>query len=394
MPLTELWLTSQEQLRDKHVQQIIAFAGTGKLLDGSVASSEFRDYLSHVPSSFLVRYADECLTTKFDDNGLALQDVINQVGRRLGFEVTDGRYRGTAGPAIGFDGLWHTSQGHAIVVEVKTTDAYQISLDTIAGYRRALIKSGLASEDQSSILMVVGRKKTDDLEAQIRGSRHAWDVRLISIDSLFRLLSLKESMEDPQIVHKICDILIPQEFTKVDGIIDIVFSAAEDIQQDDGKEVADELEEGDHKPKFVPVKFNEACAYRVQSRLGITLLRKSRATFVSADDGIALVCTVAREQRDKTIPLYWFAFHPYQRAVLENRNEAYIAFGCGSDARILLIPFKDFAAWLDGLWMTERSTGFYWHVHVTVEGDKLLLHRKKGYQNIDVTSYLLPDTAK
>ena len=40
MALTDLWLSSQEQLQDKHVQQIIAFAGEGKLSDGGIASSE------------------------------------------------------------------------------------------------------------------------------------------------------------------------------------------------------------------------------------------------------------------------------------------------------------------------------------------------------------------
>lgn len=230
MALTELWANSKEQLIEKQVHQVIAFAGTGKLLDGSVASREYREYLSHVPSDFLRRYAEECLTIKFEDNGLALQDIINEVGRRLEFGVVDGRYRGTAGTNIGFDGIWRSSKGHAIIVEVKTTDVYQINLSTIVGYRRALVKSGEANEKQSSILIIVGRKGTDDLEAQIRGSRHAWDVRLISVEALFRLLDLKEAVENPQIVGKICDILLPQEFTKVDGIIDLVFSAAEEYK--------------------------------------------------------------------------------------------------------------------------------------------------------------------
>jgi hypothetical protein len=51
-----------------------------------------------------------------------------------------------------------------------------------------LITSGQLKEDQSSILIVVGREDTGDLEAQIRGSRHAWDVRLISVDALLRLM--------------------------------------------------------------------------------------------------------------------------------------------------------------------------------------------------------------
>jgi hypothetical protein len=66
-------------LEDKLVSQVIAFAGSGKLQDGGVTSKEFREFLAQIPSPFLSRYADECLTTKFDGNGFALQDVINEV---------------------------------------------------------------------------------------------------------------------------------------------------------------------------------------------------------------------------------------------------------------------------------------------------------------------------
>lgn len=46
-------------------------------------------------------------------------------------KVTDGRYRGVKGQ-VGFDGLWMSVDGRAIVIEVKTTDAYRIDLDRIA----------------------------------------------------------------------------------------------------------------------------------------------------------------------------------------------------------------------------------------------------------------------
>lgn len=83
MSLTDIWLSSREQLADKMVKQIISFAGAGQLRDGSEASEEFRNYLSRVPSAFLARYADECLRESFDDSGFALQDIINSCVRWL-----------------------------------------------------------------------------------------------------------------------------------------------------------------------------------------------------------------------------------------------------------------------------------------------------------------------
>ena len=141
--------------------------------------------LSVVPSSLLRQYADDCLEGSFTDSGLALQEIVNQIGHRLGFVVEHGRYRGTQG-AIGFDGIWSLPDKRSIIVEVKTTDAYRIDLNTIAGYQGALKIAGKVNEDLSSILIIVGRQDTGDLEAQIRGLRYAWDIRLISVDGLLR----------------------------------------------------------------------------------------------------------------------------------------------------------------------------------------------------------------
>src|ERR1051325_841010 len=95
MSLADLWSISREQLEGKQVRQIIAFAGGGQLTDGGVGASEFREFLGLVPSGYLLRYAEECLSDSFPGSGLALQDVVNQIGKRLGYTVIDGRYRGT-----------------------------------------------------------------------------------------------------------------------------------------------------------------------------------------------------------------------------------------------------------------------------------------------------------
>jgi hypothetical protein len=126
MALHDLWKTNREELKHKHIQQIISIAGEGKLLDGNSTSAEFRELLSNVPSSQLKQYAQQCLNDKFDGSGFALQDIVNQVAVRLGFQVKEGRYRGQRGQ-YGHDGLWTLSNGHTIIVEVKTTDAYSIN---------------------------------------------------------------------------------------------------------------------------------------------------------------------------------------------------------------------------------------------------------------------------
>jgi hypothetical protein len=266
--------------------KIIAFAGDGKLRDGNAASNELRQYLSIVPSSLLRQYASDCLEGSFTDSGLALQEIVNQIGCRLGFAVEHGRYRGTQG-AIGFDGIWSLPDERSIIVEVKTTDAYRIDLDTIAGYRGALKMASKVKEELSSMLIIVGRQDTGDLEAQIRGSRHAWDIRLISVDGLLRLMTLKEEVEDPGTLQKIHNILFPMEFTKLDEIVNLVFSTAEDLKQEERQETAEEDgEESSEDKKSVLVSFHDACSQKIEQVLKTSLAARvfqpARRTGMSA----------------------------------------------------------------------------------------------------------------
>jgi hypothetical protein len=187
MPLLQLWSSSPDGVGQFTIEQVVATAGDGNLKDGSLCSQEFREYLSHVSTSKLGMYVEQCLALGFSKGGMVLQDLVNELGHRLDNAVTNGRYQGTVS-SIGFDGIWLSPDGQAVVVEVKTTDAYRISLDTIATYRKKLIENGQIA-GPSSMLIVVGRQDTGDLEAQVRGSRHAWDIRLISAEALLKLVS-------------------------------------------------------------------------------------------------------------------------------------------------------------------------------------------------------------
>ncbi len=392
MALLDLWNTSPHQVRDKQLQQLIAFAGLGKLIDGSDCSHELRAFLSTVTSDYLVEYAEQCLSQSFPDSGLALQDVVNEIGTRIGAVVTQGRYRGKP-RTPGHDGLWRFPSNHAIIVEVKTTDAYRIDLDVIAGYRKTLIEEETISESLSSMLLIVGRQDTGDLEAQIRGSRHAWDLRIISVEALLRLMRIKEEVEDPLIIQRIHDILIPREFTRVDEIANILFSAAQDIKQETVK--AEQENHGDgqgeNSPRLTPVAFHDACITRIALQLKCPLLKRTRSQYSNPEKTVLVNCAVSKEHESESNPNYWFAFHPHQRDALEQAHEGYVAFGCGASEQTLLIPYPEFASWIDGMWTTTKGERTYWHVSIyRVEG-KLLLRRKKGEGSIDVSHYLLMD---
>lgn len=391
MALADIWRKSPEQLRGKTVQQVLAFAGNGQLRDGNGTSAEFRDYLAGIPSDVLHKHTVQCLERTFTDGGFALQDIVNQIGRRLGFRVQPGLYHGTRN-AVGFDGLWTSRDGGTILVEVKTSDTYRVPLETVADYRGKLIGAGKISAGDSSILYVVGRDNTGEFEAQIRGSRHAWDIRLISVEALLRLLRIKEQLDDQDTIDRIGRILKPREFTRVDGIIDLVFSATAEAQEDaslgepgDGS--------GDRAEKTAKTKFRDACLARLQLHFGDSLVKLTSTIFSTPDDSTAVLCSISRTHtRDHG--KYWFKFRPSQKEVLESHPKAYAAFGCGSEAQILLVPLKSLTEWLPRFNRTELDGKFYWHIHISLNDGRWTIESKRGQQGIDVTEYLLPPSPK
>ena len=86
--------------------------------------------LKAVSSEVIGKWLEECLDYRFTDFGFVLQDTVNEVGRRLGFDVIHGVYRSHTNE--GYDGLWRVPGGRAILVESKSSNSFSINL---AGYR-------------------------------------------------------------------------------------------------------------------------------------------------------------------------------------------------------------------------------------------------------------------
>src|SRR3954468_690674 len=137
MGLLELWNENRGQLEDKRLHQLIAFAGDGRLLDGGPTSTELRQLLAAAPSERLARWKDEAIGDRYDGFGFVLQDLVNEVGRRLGFKVEFGRYRGRTGEDSA-DGIWIARDGHILLVESKTSSSHRIELSKLADWRRRL----------------------------------------------------------------------------------------------------------------------------------------------------------------------------------------------------------------------------------------------------------------
>ena len=177
----------------------------GKLDDSpgeDTGRERFRRYLGkNLLAPGQVRdYVEESLRNTGDQYNRALQDLVNQVGKFLGFEVTFGRYQGVRGE-IGFDGHWKSPTGFQIVVEVKTTEVYAVKTATLVDYVNQLISAKeIPSWDQGIGLYVIGRPDPElrQLENAIVAEKRSDQLRIISVNSL---LSLAEMMTEYDVRH-------------------------------------------------------------------------------------------------------------------------------------------------------------------------------------------------
>jgi hypothetical protein len=395
-------LSDAEALQSRRVEQIVAICGDGALTDSSSCSVEFREFLKNVPSRILRKYADECLdgsATRNSNTGLALQDIVNEVGDRLGFNVELGYYRGST-TRIGNDGLWK-SRDFGFVVEVKTSDL-SVKLENISSYRERLVEEQRITEDGSSILIVLGRQDTGDLEAQIRGSRYAWDIRMIGTEALFRLLEIKENLNQPQTIHRITELLKPIEYTRVDKLIDVVFSTSSDISEPVSEEVLPEHEaaerpvprrplgiEAEVRTHASPVNFYEKCINRINQRLQKHFIKNGRVTYSSSDKTTNLVLLNSKAYDEDPGHSFWYGFRPNQDTFLAEKESSYLAFGCGSENAIILMPFQKLKPLLSRLLETRDEHDELAHKHVYIVETNSRYRMKVGEEFIDITPHVI-----
>jgi len=392
MSLLDLSKSNPSSFEGYLARQIVAFAGDGNLRDQSDCSDQLRAYLQTVSTDRLAAYAQECLEQPFTDSGFVLQDVVNELGQRLEFEVSNGRYRGVAN-AVGFDGIWNVPNGPTIVIEVKSTDTYNVSLETVAGYRSKLIANGVLATD-SSVLFVVGRKDTGALEAQIRGSRHAWDMRVVGVESLLKLVRVKEKSSEDQTINQIRELLRPFEYTRIDRILDVVFSAATDavveetspIEEEDVS-VSGETYQHERTPQQTIEQVRIRAADSLSLKMGGHLVRKRQALFDDKELGLRACITVSKRYDSKLQP-YWYAYHPKWDDFLGQAQSGFVVFGCVDRQEAFAIPLDKMRAILPSLNQTIRPDGgTYWHVKFSETPAGLVLFASKTGESFDLKPY-------
>jgi len=366
---------------DKNVQQIVGFCGDGKLKNHSKCSVEFQQHLSQQNESKLFEYANYCLDNGFEKSGLVLQDIINECGRRIGYNVQNGLYTGNK-TDIGFDGIWQNGN-EWMIVEVKTTDAYRINLDTIMEYSNKLHKT-VTSDIKLSTLIVAGRKDTGDLEAQIRGSKHAWSIRLVSVDALMKLVFLNNELVDEDFNYKVNKILRPFEYTRVDEIINLIFETQIETEKTiTGDESTARSGIGYQQkatPRFELEKRRIEIVDKFFEQHELSYQKLGRASFISENEELYVCSAISKKYETRSTP-YWYALHEKPLTEMSKYTNGYYLFGCMDINKACALPLKFIKKTIVDLRTTDKDGHRYWHIDINVIDEKMVL---KTSNNVDI----------
>jgi hypothetical protein len=392
MPLLSFWKSNKEEVLKLSIEQVVSSAGDGGLRDLTPCSEELRRFLTLVPIEQLFIYARYCLEASFNKSGLVLQDIVNEFGRRLDFDVEDGLYQGKP-KAVGFDGIWRAGAEPELIIEVKTTDYVTVDLDKLARFKERLLLDRRVSKDAST-LIVVGREDTGALEAQIRGSRYAWEMRLISVERLTKLVQIKAKSDDMSTLTQIRQLLQPFEYTKIDKIIDVIFTTAVNVETQREIEQESESEEASHSPnkqlRTNPELLNAKRQLAVDAFSVLKnkdLVRRSKTLYSSSDKELRVCCAVSKRYESDYQP-YWYAFHPKWDDFLAEGKDSYFILSCMDRAEAFAVPYSWIRGNKQNLNMTERGDRSYWHIAITtLEGGNLAINTSKIASKVSLEPY-------
>lgn len=206
----------------------------GDLDDGSRASEKLREKLQEEATTEDVNdLLHEALSGRESYHNRALQDIVNNIGQRLGFDVEYGPYRPNSRPR--YDGLWQSSDLESdevhLVVETKKSAGFQIDPNDQPGdYMDHLAAEEGVAKDQVYGLIVVGENGEDigGVVDAVRGSEYRKRIRVITCQRLYALLSMAD--EGGLTRQQTAQVLLPMDTVNVGSLVVLIQKIVEGKQ--------------------------------------------------------------------------------------------------------------------------------------------------------------------
>jgi hypothetical protein len=213
-----------------------------------------------------------------------------------------------------------------------------------------------------------------------------------------KLVKLKENLDELETVKKIRNILAPMEFTRLDRLVDVMFTAATDVEPIIAETPTVEAEGGELSQssdsrarstwEFTDAGLLQSKRERIIAavavRIGTTLIKKSRALYWSSDRTHRVAATISKRYVRR--PLYWYAYHPQWDEFLAE-GDGYLILGCMDLSIAFQMPRPEVHSLLADLDTTTTDHGKYWHLKIaesdTIAGQyELLVPRRSSNLNL------------
>ncbi|MEM3906043.1 MAG: hypothetical protein QXZ17_04120 [Nitrososphaerota archaeon] len=198
----------------------------GQLKDGELNQQKFRDFItqSKWTISHLKEWIEQARAAKLC---FEFQDLIVAIGGKLGFRIEFGHYRSSK-DVIALDGLWQTSDGLHIILEIKLGTWVMLDVAQLGQYVEKYVESKQLPPTKVCGLYVVGDiEEIKPLANQIRGSSYSNKIRVIYYKDLINLAELKEKtkISDAQVAK----LLAPIDVIDVGELVGVVKDIVEEF---------------------------------------------------------------------------------------------------------------------------------------------------------------------
>jgi hypothetical protein len=191
------------------------------------------------------------------------------------------------------------------------------------------------------------------------------------------------------------------EFTRLDELVDVMFTTVTDVEAgivdavaekiDDASKLTPPTETGPSGWEFTDVavldsKRNEIID-AVSRKIGSKLIKKSRALYWDSTHENRVACSISKRYTRGAYS-YWYAYHPKWDAFLGEAKSSFFVLGCMDLTYAFAIPLQIIREHLDMLNTTTTEKSTYWHVHLaeTDRGVSLVLPNS-GY--LDLSDFRL-----
>jgi hypothetical protein len=208
----------------------------GDWTDNSRASDQFQAIIrdEQTTTEEVGAYLQEAIDGDEQYHNRALQDLVNNIGERLGFEVEYGVYQGRS-DTIGYDGHWvstATEENTHLVVETKTTTTYAIDPGQAGGYMNELTDQEDVERAQVYGLYVIGGGDIETVAQTVLGSQYRDRMRIITAERLLDLLTIQA---DSGLRHdQVVDVLLPINTVDVGQLVELIQDVIEFQEQGNG----------------------------------------------------------------------------------------------------------------------------------------------------------------